>query len=97
MNDTMYEVTSQFESNWRMRRRPTSQGVIYPRWEVKAGFEIEALMAGSDMDGDALGEDLGDPKALSGGDLRCGTAMVCALLYIGECLWTSLSGFQMCM
>ena len=60
-------------------------------------FWIEALMVGSDMDGEALGEDLGDPEALSGGDLRCGTAMVCALSYIGECLWINPSGFQMRM
>ena len=60
--------------------------------EVEAGFGIEALMAGSDIDGDASGEGLGDPKALSGGDLRCGTAMVCVPLYVGECLWTNPSG-----
>ena len=54
-------------------------------------------MAGSDTDGEALGEGSGDPKALSGGDLRCGTAMVCAPSYVGECLWINPSGFQMCM
>ena len=91
----MYEVTSQFEANWRMRECPTSQGVIYPRGEVKTGFRIEALMAGSDMDGEASGEVSGDPEVLSGGDLRCGTAMVCALSYVGECLWINPSGFQM--
>ena len=69
MNDTMYEVTSQFGANWRTRECLMSQGVIYPRGEVEAGFGIEALMVGSDMDGEASGEDSGDPKALSGGDL----------------------------
>ena len=65
--------------------------------EVEAGFGIEALVAGSDMDGEASGEGLGDPEALSGGDLRCGTAMVCASSYVGECLWINPSGFHMCM
>ena len=97
MNDTMYEVTSQSEANWRTRERPTSQGVIYPRGEVEAGFGIEALMAGSDMDGEMSGEGSGDPEALSGGDLRCGTAMVCAPSYVGECLWINPSGFHMRM
>ena len=59
------------------------------------GFGIEALMVGSDMDGEASGEASGDSKALSGGDLPCGTAMVCAPLYVGECLWINPSGFQM--
>ena len=93
----MYEVTSQSEANWRTRKCPTSQGVIYPRGEVEVGFGIEALMAGSDMDGEASGEDSEDPEVLSGGDLRCGTAIVCAPSYVGECLWTSPSGFQICM
>ena len=88
---------SQSETNWRMRKRSTSQGVIYPTREVKVGFRIEALMAGLDMDGDASGEDSGDPKALSGGDLRCGTAMVCTPSYVGECLWINPSGFHMRM
>jgi len=44
------------------------------------GFRIEALMAGPGMEGEASGEVLGDPMVLSGGDLLCGTAMVCALL-----------------
>jgi len=74
----MYEVTSQSEVNWRMHERPTSQGDRYPIGEVKLGFGIEALMVGSDMDGDASGEVSGDPMALLEGDLACGTAMVCA-------------------
>ena len=69
MNDTMYGVTSQFEANWRTRKHLTSQGDIYPIGEVKAGFGMEALMAGSDMDREASGEDSGDPEVLSGGDL----------------------------
>ena len=93
----MYEVTSQSESKWRTRERPMSQGVICPGGEVEAGFGIEALMAGSDIDGDASGEDSGDPEVLSGGDLRCGTAMVCAPSYVGKCLWINPSGFHMCM
>ena len=80
MNDTMYKVTSQSEANWRTHRCPTSQGNIYPRGEVNMGFRIEALMAGPGMEGEASGEVLGDPMVLSGGDLLCGTAMVCALL-----------------
>ena len=91
----MYEVTSQSEVNWRTRRCLTSQGDIYPIGEVKAGFRIEALMAGPGMAGEGLGEDSGDPKALSEGDLQCGTAMVCMLSYVGECLWINPSGFQM--
>ena len=62
---------------------------------MKAGFGIEALMAGSDLDGEALGEVLGDPKALSEGDLQCSTVIVCAPLYIGKCLWINPSGFHM--
>ena len=69
MNDAICEVTSQSESNWRTRRCPTSQGDRYPIGEVKAGFGIEALMAGSDMDEGGLGEASGDAEALSGGDL----------------------------
>ena len=69
MNDAICEVTSQFESNWRTRRRPTSQGDRYPIGEVEAGFGIEVLMAGSEVDEGASGEALGDTKALSGGDL----------------------------
>ena len=65
--------------------------------EVKAGFGIEALMAGLDMDGEASGEASGDAEALSGGDLRCGTAMVCAPSYVGECLWINPSRFHMRM
>jgi len=80
MNDTMYEVTSQSEANWRMRRHPTSQGGIYPIGEVGSGFGMEALMAGSDIEGEASGEVLGDPMALLEGDLACGTATVCAPL-----------------
>jgi len=95
MNDTICEVTSQSESNWRMRRCPTSQGDRYPIGEVEAGFGIEALMAGSGIGEDASGEASGDAKTLSGGDLRCGTAMVCALSYVGECLWISPSAFHM--
>jgi len=86
MNDAICEVTSQFESNWRTHRRPTSQGDSYPGREVKAGFGIEALMAGSGIGEDASGEALGDAKALSEGDLQCGTAMVCAPSYVGKCL-----------
>ena len=78
----MYKFTDQFKASWRTHECPTSQGVIYPGREVEAGFGIEALMAGSDIDGDASG----DPEALSGGDLRCGTAMVCVPSYVGECL-----------
>jgi len=73
----MYKVTSQSEANWRMHECPTSQGDRYPIGGVELGFRIEALMAGSDMDGDALGEVLGDPIVLLEGDLACGTAMVC--------------------
>jgi len=69
MNDAICEVTSQSESNWRTRRRPTSQGDRYPIGEVEAGFGIEALMAGSGIDEDGSGEALGDAEALSGGDL----------------------------
>jgi len=94
MGDAICEVTSQSESNWRMRRRPTSQGDRYPIGEVKAGFGIEALMAGSEVDEGASGEASGDAKALSGGDLRCSTAIVCAPSYIGECLWISPSAFH---
>ena len=65
--------------------------------EVEAGFGIEALMAGSDIDGGVSGEGSGDPEVLSGGDLRCGIAIVCALLYVGKCLWTNPSGFQIHM
>jgi len=78
MNNTMYKVTSQSEANWRMHERLTSQGDKYPIGEVESGFGIEALMAGSDMDGKVSGEVLGDPMALLEGDLACGTAMVCA-------------------
>jgi len=86
MNDAICEVTSQSESNWRMRRCPTSQGDRYPIGEVKVGFGIEALMADSGMGKGASEEALGDAKVLSGGDLRCGTAMVCTPSYVGECL-----------
>jgi len=96
MNDAICKVTSQSESNWRTHRHLTSQGDRYPIGEVEAGFGIEALMAGSEVDKGTSGEASGDAKALSGGDLRCGTAMVCALLYVGECLWISPSVFHMC-
>jgi len=86
MNDAICEVTSQSESNWRTRRRPTSQGDRYPIGEVKAGFGIEALMAGSGIGEGASEEASGDAKVLSEGDLRCSTAMVCAPLYVGKCL-----------
>ena len=56
MNDTMYRVTSQSEANWRTHRCLMCQGDIYPIGEVKVGFRIEALMAGSDMEGEASGE-----------------------------------------
>jgi len=93
MNDAICEVTSQSESNWRTRRRLTSQGDRCPIGEVKAGFRIEAL-AGSGI-GEGISEEAsGDAKALSGGDLRCGTAMVCAPSYVGECLWISPSAFH---
>jgi len=95
MNDTICEVTSQSESNWRTRRHPMSQGDRYPIGEVKAGFRIEALMAGSKVGEGTSGEALGDAKALSGGDLQCGTAMVCTLSYVGKCLWISPSAFHM--
>jgi len=75
----MYKVTSQSDANWRTHEHPTSQGDRYPIGEVKLGFRIEALMAGSDMDGEVSGEVLGDSMALLEGDLACGTAMVCAL------------------
>ena len=65
--------------------------------EVEAGFGIEALMAGSDKEGEASGEASGDAEALSGGDLQCGTAMVCAPSYVGECLWINPSGLYMRM
>jgi len=78
MNDTMYEVTNQFEANWRTREHLTSQGDKYPIGEVKLGFGIEALMAGSDIDRKVSGEVSGDPMVLLEGDLACGTAMVCA-------------------
>jgi len=94
MNDAICEVTSQFESNWRIHRHPTSQGDRYPIGEVEAGFGIEVLMAGSEVDEGASGEASEDTKALSGGDLRCGTAMVCAPSYVGECLWISPSAFH---
>jgi len=38
---------------------------------------MEALMAGSDMEGEVSGEVLGDPMVLLEGDLACGIAMVC--------------------
>jgi len=94
MNDAICEVTSQSESNWRTRRRPTSQGDRYPIGEVEAGFGIEALMAGSGIGEGASEEALGDAKALSEGDLQCGTAMVCTLSYVGKCLWISPSAFH---
>jgi len=94
MSHVACEVTSQSESEWRMCRRPTSQGDRYPIGEVEVGFGIEALMAGSGIDGDRSGEALGDTKALSGGDLRCGTAMVCVLSYVGKCLWINPSAFH---
>jgi len=95
MDDAICRVTSQSESNWRTRRRLTSQGDRYPIGEVKAGFGIEALMAGSEVGKGASEEASGDAKALSGGDLRCSTAMVCAPSYVGECLWISPSAFHM--
>ena len=69
MNDAIYEVTSQSESNWRTRRRPTSQGDRYPIGEVESGFGIEALMAGSGIGEVASEEASGDAKTLSEGDL----------------------------
>ena len=72
-----------------------SQGDRYPTGEVKAGFGIEVLMAGSGIGKGASEEVLEDTKMLSGGDLRCGTTMVCALLYVGECLWINPSAFHM--
>jgi len=94
MNDAICEVTSQSESNWRTHSRPMSQGDRYPIAGVEAGFGIEALMAGSEIGEGASEEALGDAEALSGGDLRCGTAMVCAPSYVGECLWISPSAFH---
>ena len=87
VSQVVCKVMSQSESNWRMRRRPTSQGDRYPIGEVEAGFGIEVLMAGPGMGEDTSGEALGDAKALSREDLQCGIAMVCAPLYVGECLW----------
>ena len=52
MSHVVCEVTSQSESNWRTRRRLTSQGDRYPIGEVEAGFGIEALMVGSGIEGD---------------------------------------------
>jgi len=52
---------------------------MYPIGEVKLGFRIEVLMVGSDIEGEASEEALGDPMALLEGDLACGTATVCAL------------------
>jgi len=95
MNDAVCEVTSQSESNWRTHRHPTSQGDRYPIGEVKAGFGIEALIAGSGIGEGASEEASEDAKALSGGDLRCGTTIVCAPSYVGECLWISPSAFHM--
>jgi len=86
MNDAIYKVTSQSEAKWRTCRHLTSQGDKYPIGEVESGFGIEALMAGLDMEGEASGEALGDPMALPGGDLACGTAIVCVPLYVGKCL-----------
>jgi len=97
MNEAICEVTSQSESNWRTCRRLTSQGDRYPIGEVEAGFGIEVLMAGSGIDEGGSGEALGDAEALSGGDLRCGTAMVCAPSYVGECLWINPSAFHRCV
>jgi len=94
MNDAICEVTSQSESNWRTRRHLTSQGDRYPIGEVKAGFGIEALMAGLGIGKGASEEVLGDAETLSGGDLQCGTAMVCAPSYVGKCLWISPSAFH---
>jgi len=90
----MYEVTSQSEAKWRTHRRPTSQQEEYLRKEIEVGFGIEALMAGSNKDRDESGEASGDAEALSGGDLRCGIAMVWAPSYIGKCLWINPSGFH---
>jgi len=88
------KVTGQSESNWRTRRRPTSQGDRYPIGEVEVGFGIEALMAGSGIGEGASEEASGDAKVLSEGDLRCGTAMVYVPSYVGECLWISPSAFH---
>jgi len=62
-----------------MHEHLTSQGDIYLIGEVKLGFRIEVLMAGSDIEGEALGEVLGDPMVLLEGDLVYGIAMVCML------------------
>jgi len=97
MNDAICGVTSQSESNWRTRRHLTSQGDRYPIGEVEAGFGIEALMVDSGIGKGASEEALGDAEVLSGGDLRCSTAMVCAPSYVGECLWISPSAFHMCV
>ena len=94
MNDTICEATSQSESNWRTRRRLTSQGDRYPTGEVEVGFGIEALMAGSGIGEGTSEEASGDAEALSEGDLRCGTAMVCVPSYVGECLWIIPSAFH---
>ena len=56
MNDTMYKVIHQSKANWRTHERPMGQGDRYPIGEVESGFRIEALMAGSDIDREVLGE-----------------------------------------
>jgi len=97
MNDAICKVTSQSELNWRTRRCPTSQGDRYPIGEVEVGFGIEALMADSGIGEGASEEVLEDAETLSGGDLRCGTAMVCVPSYVGKCLWISPSAFHRCV
>ena len=48
MNDTMYEVTSQFGAKRRTRERPTSQGVIYPRcYDLPLKFSLPSLSSGA--------------------------------------------------
>jgi len=47
------------------------------------------------MAGGGSGKASGDAEVLSGGDLRCGTAMVCVPSYVGKYLWISPSGFHM--
>jgi len=96
MNNAICKVTSQSESNWRTHRRLTSQGDRYPIGEVKVGFGIEALTAGSEVGKGTSEEASGDAEVLSGGDLRCGTAIVYAPSYVGECLWISPSAFHIC-
>ena len=50
------------------------------------GDEIGRLMAGSNVEGDTLIEDLGDPMVLLDGDWVCRISMVCEPSAVGKCL-----------